>query len=169
MENYKWENAGQKKRYKGILKASLKDFNRVVGTDCRGSSKVARPHKHGCWLIRSKTNRRSRAETCSAESHHQQSFLPLTSLVPSATGSLVLRLVSSAILKHTNSSTSCIWLKLVIVNNDRQTIILGWLYRLHWILMWYVIFSRVMTRCLFQNVPADNTLPFLKHVNQFNR
>ena len=38
--------------------------------------------------------------------HHQQSFLPQTSLVLSATGSLELRLVSSAILEHTNNNTS---------------------------------------------------------------
>ena len=42
---------GQKKQYKDTLKASLKDqqTNRVVGTDCTGSNKVARPHKKGCW------------------------------------------------------------------------------------------------------------------------
>ena len=38
--------------------------------------------------------------------HHQQSFLPQTSLVLSATGSLELKLVSSAILEHTNNNTS---------------------------------------------------------------
>ena len=38
--------------------------------------------------------------------HHQRSFLPQTSLVLSATGSLELRLVSSAILEHTNNNTS---------------------------------------------------------------
>ena len=37
---------------------------------------------------------------------HQQSFLPQTSLVLSATGSLELRLISSAILEHTNNNTS---------------------------------------------------------------
>ena len=53
--------------------------------------------------------------------HHQQSFLPQTSLVLSATGSLELRLVSSAILEHTNNNTSHSWLGLVIVSNDRRT------------------------------------------------
>ena len=38
--------------------------------------------------------------------HHQQSFLPQTSLVLSTTGSLELRLVPSAILEHTNNNTS---------------------------------------------------------------
>ena len=53
--------------------------------------------------------------------HHQQSFLPQTSLVLSATGSLELRLASSAILEHTNNNTSHSWLGLVIVSNDRRT------------------------------------------------
>ena len=38
--------------------------------------------------------------------HHQQSFLPQTSLVLSATDSLELSLVPSAILEHTNNNTS---------------------------------------------------------------
>ena len=42
--------------------------NRVVGKDCIGSNKVARPHKKGSWWIWSKKNQRSRAETCTAES-----------------------------------------------------------------------------------------------------
>ena len=54
--------------------------------------------------------------------HHQQSFLPQTSLVLSATDSLELRLVSSAILEQTKNDTSRIWLGLVIVINDRRTI-----------------------------------------------
>ena len=37
----------------------------------------------------------------------------------SATDSLELRLVSSAILEHTNDNTSHSWLGLVIVSNDR--------------------------------------------------
>ena len=52
---------------------------------------------------------------------HQQSFLPQTSLVLSATGSLELRLASSAILEQTNNNTSHSWLELVIVSNDRRT------------------------------------------------
>ena len=54
--------------------------------------------------------------------HHQQGFLPQTSLVLSAIGSLELRLVSSAILDHTNNNSSRIWLGLVIVSNDRRMI-----------------------------------------------
>ena len=56
--------------------------------------------------------------------HHQRSFLPQTSLVLSATGSLELRLFSSAISEHTNNNTSHSWLGLVIVSNDRRTNIL---------------------------------------------
>ena len=105
-------HGGQKKRYKDTLKASLKDFN--IPTESweqiaqLKSYKVARPHKKGSWRIRSKKNQRSRAETCGKPElrHHQQSFLPQTSLALSATGSLELRLVSSAILQHTNNNTS---------------------------------------------------------------
>ena len=45
----KCSHDGQKKRYKDILKASLKDLSipTVMGTDCTGSYKVARPHKKG--------------------------------------------------------------------------------------------------------------------------
>ena len=53
--------------------------------------------------------------------YHQQSCLALTSVVPSATDSLELELVSSAILKHTNSSISRMWLRLVIVSIKWQT------------------------------------------------
>ena len=37
---------GQTKRYKDTLKASLKDFDRVLGTDCTRAIKVARSHQH---------------------------------------------------------------------------------------------------------------------------
>ena len=55
--------------------------------------------------------------------HCQQSFRPQTSLVLIAIGSLELRLVPSAILEHTNSSSSSISLRLVTVSNDRRAII----------------------------------------------
>ena len=44
----KHSHGGQKKRYKDTLKTSLQHTNRVMGTDCTGSSKVASPHKKGC-------------------------------------------------------------------------------------------------------------------------
>ena len=43
-------------------------YNRVMGTNCTGSNKVARSHKKGCWWIRSKKNQQNRAETCTVES-----------------------------------------------------------------------------------------------------
>ena len=59
--------------------------------------------------------------------HHQQSFLPQASLVLSATGSLELRLVSSAILEHTNNNTSHSWLGLVLsVMTDEQEELPPW-------------------------------------------
>ena len=60
----KRSHVGQKKRYKDTLKASLKDFstNTVVRTDCTGSNKVARPHKTGCWRIRSCEDDQKRAQ-----------------------------------------------------------------------------------------------------------
>ena len=124
----KRSDGGQKKRYKDTLKASLKDFNIptelwerlhrieqsgeaseegvLVSTKQKESAKPSRNVHSGKPELR----------------HHQQSFLPQTSLVLSATGSLELRLVSSAILEHTNNNTSHSWLGLVIVSNDRRTI-----------------------------------------------
>ena len=55
--------------------------------------------------------------------HHQQISLALTSVVvPSAKDSLELKSVLSAILEHSNSSISRMWLRLVIVSNNRRTI-----------------------------------------------
>ena len=108
----KRSHGGQKKRYKDTLKTSLKDFNiptesweqiaqdrtkwrglikrELVNTKQKESSKPSRNVHSGKAELR----------------HHQQSFPPQTSLVLSATGSLELRLVSSAILEHTNNNTS---------------------------------------------------------------
>ena len=46
----KRSHGGQMKRCKDTLKASLTDLhtNKVVGTDCTGLNKVARPHKKRC-------------------------------------------------------------------------------------------------------------------------
>ena len=74
-----------------------------------------------CWWIWSKKESAKPSRNMHSGKpelrHHQQSFLPQTSLVLSATGSLELRLVSSAILEHTNNNTSCIWLGLVMVKS----------------------------------------------------
>ena len=49
LEMGKRSHGGQEKRYKDTLKASLKDFNRVMGTNFTGPNKVARPHQKNCW------------------------------------------------------------------------------------------------------------------------
>ena len=100
MENYvgKRSHGGQKKRYKDTLKAVLKDFNiptelweQIAGEyEEKESAKPSRNVQSGKPELR----------------HHQQSFLTQTSLFLSATGSIELRLVSSAILEHTNNNTS---------------------------------------------------------------
>ena len=116
-ENYKWKKGGQE-QYKDTpqsLPKRLQHTNRVLGTDCTGLWEgvlVNMKQKESANVLSGKPGLR----------HHQQSFLPQTSHVLSATGNLDLRLVSSAILEHTNSNTSCIWLGLVIVSNDRGTI-----------------------------------------------
>ena len=121
-------HGGQKKPYKDTLTASLKDFNiqkeswEQIAQD---RTKWRGLIKRGSWWIRSiKESAKPSRNVHSGKPelrHHQQSFLPQTSLVLSATGSLELRLVSSAILDHTNNNTSHSWLGLVIVSNDRRT------------------------------------------------
>ena len=118
----KCSNGGQKKRYKDTLKASLKDFN--IPTE--SWEQIAQDHTSGEGAGEYETKRISEAEQKRAQrkaraKDHQQSCLPQTSLVLSATGSLELRLVSSPILEHTNNNTSHCWLGLVIVSNDRRT------------------------------------------------
>ena len=108
----KRSHGGQKKRYKDTLKASLKDFNIPTGS----WEQIAQDRTKWRGLIKRgageyEAKRISEAEQKRAQRkpelrHHQHSFLPQTSLVLSATGSLELRLVSSAILEHTNNNTS---------------------------------------------------------------
>ena len=114
MQNYvgKRSHGDQKKRYKDTLKASLKDFN--ISTE--SWEQIAQDRRKWRGLIRRgageyEANRISEPSRNVHSGkpelrHHQQSFFPQTSLVLSATGSLELRLVSSAILKHTNNNTS---------------------------------------------------------------
>ena len=105
----KRSHGGQKKRYKDTLKASLKDFN--IPTESWEQNAQDRAKWRGL-IIRGageyEAKRISDAEQKRTPElrHHQQSFLPQTSLVLSATGSLELRLVSSAILEHINNNTS---------------------------------------------------------------
>ena len=108
----KRSHGGQKKRYKDILKASLKAFN--IPTE--SWEQIAQDRAKWRGLIRRSAGEYEAKRISEAEQkrtqgkpelrHHQQSFLPQTSLVLSATGSLELRLISSAILIHTNNNTS---------------------------------------------------------------
>ena len=105
-------HGGQKKRYKDTLKASLKDFN-IPTESCE---QIAQDRTKWRGLIRRRADEYEAKRISEAEQyvhsgkpelrHHQQSFPPQISLVLSATGSLELRLVSSAILEHTNNNTS---------------------------------------------------------------
>ena len=108
----KRSHGGQKKRYKNTLKASLKDFN--IPTEsweqiAQDRTKRRSLIKRGAGEYEAKRISEAGRNMHSGKPelrHHQQSFLPQTSLVLSATGSLELRLVSSAILEHTNNNTS---------------------------------------------------------------
>ena len=119
---------------RSALKASLKDFNIPTESWEQNRTKWRGLIKRGAGEYEAK--RISEAEQSrnvhsgKAElRHHQQSFLPQTTREllseeeSSATGRLELRLVSSAILEHTNNNTS--QLGLVIFSNDRRTTLSG--------------------------------------------
>ena len=94
----KCSHGGQKKRYKDTLKTSLKDFkhtNRVVGTNCTGPRKVARPHQVLVNMRQKESAKPSRNVHGAKPElrHHQQSRLALTSVVPSAADRVELELV----------------------------------------------------------------------------
>ena len=109
MENYKLENAPMVVRRSGT---------RTPSKQSRAWEQIAQARTKWRGLIRRwageyEAKRISRNVHSGKPKlrHHQQSFLTQTSLVLSATGSLELRLVSSAIiLEHTNNNTSHIWL-----------------------------------------------------------
>ena len=114
MENYKLENAPMVVRRsdkKDTLKISLKDFN--IPTE--SWEQIAQDRTKWRGLIRKGAGEYEAKESAKPSrnvhsgkpelSHHQQSPLPQTSLVLSATGSLELRLVLSAILEHINNNT----------------------------------------------------------------
>ena len=109
----KRSHGDQKKRYKDTLKATFKDFN--IPTE--SWEQIAQDRTKWRGLIRRGAGEYGKSEL----RHHQQSFLPQTSLVLSATGSLELRLVSSAILEHTNNNTSQSWLdwSLSVMTDER--------------------------------------------------
>ena len=123
----KSSHGGQKTRNKDTLKASLKDFNIPTesGNRLHRIEQSGKASKRG--VLMSTKRKESAKPSRNVHSgkpelrHHQQSSLPQTALVLSATGSLELRLVSSAIFEHTNNNTSRISLGLVNVSNDRRT------------------------------------------------
>ena len=98
----------QKKRYKDTLKASLKDFNIQTSweqiaqdrTKWRGLIKRGAGEYEAKRIIEAEQKRAQRKAKAKA------SPIELSSSDLSATGSLELRLVSSAILEHTNINTS---------------------------------------------------------------
>ena len=108
----KRSHGGQKKRYKDTLKATFKDLN--IPTE--SWEQIAQDRTKWRGLIRTQLVNTKQKESAKPSRnvhsgkpelrHHQQSFLPQTSLVLSAKGTLELRLVSSAILEHTNNNTS---------------------------------------------------------------
>ena len=99
---------GQRRRYKNILKASFIDFN--IPTESWEQIEQDRTEWRGLMVnTKQKESAKPSRNVHSRKPelrHHQLSFLPQTSLVLSAIGSLELRLVSSAILEHTNNNTS---------------------------------------------------------------
>ena len=119
---------GKKKRYKDTIKVSPKDFNILTESWKQIAQDWGKWRGLKEWVLvntkqkeSAKPNRNVRSGKSELR-HHQQSFLPQIALVLSATGSLELRLVSSAILELTNKNTSSIWSGLVIVSNDRRSI-----------------------------------------------
>ena len=86
----KRSNGGQKKRYKDTLKASLKDFN--IPTESWEQISQDRTKWRGLIKKKKESAKPSRNVHSGKPElrHHQQSFLPQTSLVLSATGSLEL-------------------------------------------------------------------------------
>ena len=113
MENYKLENAPIVVRRSDTSTsskpASLKDFNIPTEsweqiaqdrTKWRGLIRRGAGEKESAKPSRNVHSRKPELR------HHKHSSLPQISLVLSATGSLELRLVSSAILEHTNNNTS---------------------------------------------------------------
>ena len=126
----KRSHGGRMGRCGGAIRASLKDFNipselwgRIAQDHTKWRGLVEVGGGGSCWVRGRQSAWSSRGVHIGKPEirHHQQNFLPQTSLVLSTAGGLELRLVSSAILEHTNNNTSHSWLGLVIVSNDRRT------------------------------------------------
>ena len=105
----KRSHGGQKKRYKDALKASLNIPTESWEQIAQDRTKWQGLIKRGAGEYKAKKSAKLSRNVHSGKPelrHHHQSFLPQTCLVLSAIGSLELRLVSSAILEHTNNNTS---------------------------------------------------------------
>ena len=105
MENYKLENAPMVVRSSDTRTPSKPPLKISTYQQSPGN----RLHRRGAGEYEAKRiseAKQKRAQRKAELRHHQQSFLPQTSLVLSATGSLEVRLVSLAILEHTNNNTS---------------------------------------------------------------
>ena len=133
MENYKLENAptfiNMVVRRSDTRTPSKPPLKTSTYQESHGNRlhRIVQSGEASYWWIRSKRKKKSAKPSRNVHRgkpelrHHQQSFLPPTSLVLSATGSLELRLISLAILEHTKNNTSYSWLGLVIISNDRRT------------------------------------------------
>ena len=105
----KRSHGGQKELYKDTHKASLKDFNIPTELWEQIEQSCEALYKGVMVNTKQKESAKPSRDVLSGKQelrYHQQSFLPQTSLVLSATDNLELRLVSTAILEHTNSSTT---------------------------------------------------------------
>ena len=120
-------HGGQKKRYKDTLKASLKDFN--IPTE--SWEQIAQDRTKWRGLIKRgageyEAKRISEAEQKRAQRKGRAKASPTELSSSDLSCSICSRqfrakIVSSAILEHTNNNTSHSWLGLVIVSNDRRT------------------------------------------------
>ena len=113
MENYKSENASIVVRRSATRTPSKHPLNTSTYQQSRGNrlhrieQSIEASEKGVLVNTKQKESAKPNRNVRSGKPelrHHQQNFIPQTSLVLSATGSLELRLVSSAILEHTNNN-----------------------------------------------------------------
>ena len=115
LQGGKCSHGGQKKRYKDTLKASFKDFNIPTEsweefaqdrTKWRGLIRRGAGEYEAKGISEAEQKRAQRKARAKASPTELSSSGLSWPTHVSATGSLELRLVSSAILEHTNSNTS---------------------------------------------------------------
>ena len=123
----KRSHGSQKKWYKDTLKASLKDFN--IPTESweeivQDRTKWRGLIKRGAGEYEAKRISEAEQKRAQRKARAKASPTELSSSDLSCSicnRQLELRLVSLAILEHTNNNTSHSWSGLVIVSNDRRT------------------------------------------------